>query len=357
MTPIVFFLGTAAELIKVYPVLRALDNQNRSWKVVSSAQAPYSFGAQWKEFGLREGFESLSPRSTDLLSSGEAFFWFLSSFVSGLFSRACRENFEGHTVVVHGDTLTTLLGAILARWHKAARLVHLEGGRRSGNLWRPFPEEISRRLVSRLTQLHLSENAKCAENLRKEGKTNIVDTFGNTQQAAIDLRSDPASKTWEKPYCVLNLHRFENMAFQWENVLRVTKASAQGRTAYFISHGHVEERLGLKKAELEAAGVKFLPRLGFFSFLSLLEGAEFLVTDGSGNQDDVALLGVPTLILREEIETSTALAPAGSGLLAGWRWPEIEKFFAEYKKYRRPPQKADPRILQAAVGALIERGK
>lgn len=83
-------------------------------------------------------------------------------------------------VLVHGDTATTLAGA-LAAFHHRIPLVHVEAGLRSGKLSSPFPEEGNRRLVSGIASLHLAPTWGNRDNLLHEGvaAANITVT-GNT---------------------------------------------------------------------------------------------------------------------------------------------------------------------------------
>lgn len=344
---LLFFMGTAAELIKVFPVLRGLGGTK--YEVISSGQAPSSFQSQWKELDLGH-YTEISNRGRDLHSGVEALFWFSTTFIRVFFQSEWREKIRGSVLVVHGDTISALLGAILGKCFGAKSIVHLEAGRRSGNLWSPFPEEICRRLVTKLSSLHLAENDQCVKNL--SGK--VIHTQGNTQESAVSLLTHTTSSlNWKKPYCLLNLHRFENLSFFWNEVIQVTIEAAKVCDAYFICHGHVKQRIEpATKDRLEKLGVKFIDRMSFQNFLSALNEAEFLVTDGSGNQDDIALLGTPTLIVRNEIETKTGLWPNGSALLSGWDQKKIQDFFKNYAGYRKPKKAANPFIVESIVRAL-----
>src|SRR5919107_553265 len=62
-------------------------------------------------------------------------------------------------VLVHGDT-SSALGAALAAFHMQIPVVHVEAGLRAGGSNRtPFPEELNRRLISRIACLHLAPTA------------------------------------------------------------------------------------------------------------------------------------------------------------------------------------------------------
>src|SRR3546814_3372331 len=80
---------------------------------------------------------------------------------------------------VHGDTLSTFLGAAAARLAKA-RVVHLESGLSSGSALDPFPEELLRRFTFLLADYALCPNRQAAERMRRSGKCIVVDTGENT---------------------------------------------------------------------------------------------------------------------------------------------------------------------------------
>src|SRR5690606_22023914 len=109
--------------------------------------------------------------------------WFTRAACAG--KARARELMPDGFVIVHGDTLTTLIGA---RWGRKLGLpvVHVEAGLRSKSLFNPFPEEINRRLVSRRAKYHMVPDATAEENLKKAGVGGeIVNTGGNTLMDAV----------------------------------------------------------------------------------------------------------------------------------------------------------------------------
>ena len=70
-------------------------------------------------------------------------------------------------ILVQGDTTTALAGA-LAGFNRKIPVGHIEAGLRSGNLNSPFPEEMNRRLVSKIASLHFAATEKNRQNLLAE---------------------------------------------------------------------------------------------------------------------------------------------------------------------------------------------
>jgi UDP-N-acetylglucosamine 2-epimerase (non-hydrolysing) len=84
-------------------------------------------------------------------------------------------------------------------------------------------------------------------------------------------------------------------------------------------------------------GVRLLPRMGYRDFLMLAAGAAYVMTDGGSNQEELAALGVPTLVMRARSERSDGF---GANVMMEADVPGgVEAFIATkgYEKLRRPP--------------------
>ena len=101
------------------------------------------------------------------------------------------------TVVVQGDTITTLCGALAAFYNKVP-VGHVEAGLRTGDFQAPFPEEMNRVLIARMTNLHFAPTETAARNLENEGveRTRIFMT-GNSESTPYST-SRPA---WRREPC------------------------------------------------------------------------------------------------------------------------------------------------------------
>ena len=68
----------------------------------------------------------------------------------------CRP--EPDLVLVHGDTSTTFAGALAAFYHRVP-VGHVEAGLRTYDKYSPYPEEMNRRMVSAIADLHFCPTA------------------------------------------------------------------------------------------------------------------------------------------------------------------------------------------------------
>ena len=336
-----FVLGTAAELIKVYPLIQAAQARRWPWKVVATGQSGNNFWRQYDNFSLsRENSQTLVSTKGDLEHSGQAGKWFINALLQSPRTLLTQSQPQDcNWVVVHGDTLSTLIGALWAKrlgWPVA----HVEAGLRSANWWQPFPEEICRRLVSRLTQLHFAPDQVASNNLRNI-KGVVVNTQGNSLMDAVHLDIKSMQKTFRQPLCLVNLHRFENLnsALRWQTLIDTTLEAAKKYHVVFVMHPQTEHKIRqspLDQKKLESAGVQMVPRMMFADFIGLVKQAEFLISDGGSNQEETYYLGVPCLLLRETTERREGLD--STAVLSRFDKQVIAEFLANPQKYRRAAQ-------------------
>ena len=311
----VFIIGTRAQLIKVAPVIAACEQAGQQVLMLLTGQHQETMQDLVAEFGLRAEQRLAAPvseRSTVL-----SLLRWLPSATRGLVRelRALAREGRQVEVVVHGDTLSTALGALAGQW-TGARVFHLESGLSSGRLFDPFPEELTRRIVFRLADVALCPNPAAADYMRRHHpRCEVVDTGGNTIEDAVMMaaRGGPqAAAVAGHPYLVASLHRFQNI-FDGErlrSLADVIEALAGRFHVHFVLHPATRKRLesaGLLARLSSVPGLTLSPRLGYREFLRLAAGAECVLTDGGSNQEELAVLGVPTVIMRQATERPDGL--------------------------------------------------
>jgi UDP-N-acetylglucosamine 2-epimerase (non-hydrolysing) len=242
-------------------------------------------------------------------------------------------------VLVHGDTMTTVLGSLLGRGLRLP-VGHVEAGLRSGSIREPFPEELDRRITSRLATVHFAPGAWAADNLRRARvRGEIVDTGGNTIGDAIRDRppETPDIALPGVPFGLVSLHREELL--HDEGLLRATLEAlgrgAQTTPLLFVEHSVTMaaiRRLGLE--HLFGERLRRMPRLPHSAFMGVLQQAAYLVTDSGGSQEECTALGIPCLIHRRRTERLDGLAE-GVVRLSGLEVSAIETFLAEHRTAQR----------------------
>ncbi len=233
-------------------------------------------------------------------------------------------------VLVHGDT-SSAMAAALAAFHLRIPVVHVEAGLRAGTLNRvPFPEELNRRLISRIASFHLAPTAVNQENLVREAiPFHLTYRTGNTGidalrwAAALDVPFADARVAeltdGDRGLVIVTAHRREN----WEHGLAdvaegVHRIASRHPELDVIVPLHpnplVHERLGDPLRGLD--NVFLTEPLGYAQFARLLKRCDLVITDSGGIQEEAPSLGKPVLVARETTERIEGV-DAGTLLLVG----------------------------------------
>lgn len=358
--------GTTGELIKLAPVLRRLTAL-RPVLTLCTAQQVEQIPQILEDFGLPapDLWLARGAGGRDLESSSDIPGW--GRRVTGTFlhnRKALRGTLrsDGHAplVLVHGDTFTTVLGAAMGR-ALGAEVGHVEAGLRSGNWRNPFPEELDRRITSRLANIHFAPGAWAAGNLRSAGVTgDIVDTGTNTIRDALDLvpPRPPAVALPPGEFGVVSLHRFELLGQPraFKAVLEVLADAARRTPLVFIDHPVTAAAITSNGLEgcFDATHFVRVPRQRYFAFISLLKASAFLVTDSGGSQEECAALGHPCLVHRATTERQDGLD--GPVVLSRMELSAVSRFLEDPQQHRTQPMTAKARPSEAIVDALARRG-
>lgn len=154
---IAIVIGTKAELIKCMPIMLELQKQKKDYWFIHTGQ--HSLKGACGEFGIKKPNFILSQEpeiSTKFWSriNKNSLFWFFSTIFK--IKRLLRK-IKPKYVLYHGDTMSTAAAAIasskLLNSGKIWKNVHLEAGLRSGSLFEPFPEEISRKISDKFSDI------------------------------------------------------------------------------------------------------------------------------------------------------------------------------------------------------------
>lgn len=338
----VFVIGTRAQLIKVAPVVVACESKGLQCTLLMTGQHHETMQDLIGEFGITSPQVPALPASEhatvhSLLRWLPAAYRGVSSQLAGIGSAGCSVD-----VLVHGDTLSTLVGAFAAR-RSGARVVHLESGLSSGKMFDPFPEEICRRLVFRMTDVAMCPNPAAAERMRRHRGVRVLDTGGNTIVDAVALTgAADVRRDADRPYLVASLHRFQNIyeAGRLRRLVDLIGALATRFPVHFVLHPATRGRLeksGLLHRLEAAPAVSLSPRMGYRDFLRLAAGAACVLTDGGSNQEELAVLGVPTIVMRARTERPDGLG--ANAVMEGDIEGSLESFVLDgtFQSLRRDP--------------------
>ncbi|MFX3615987.1 MAG: non-hydrolyzing UDP-N-acetylglucosamine 2-epimerase [Sporolactobacillus sp.] len=236
-------------------------------------------------------------------------------------------------LLVHGDTTTTFSAALAAFYHHI-RLGHIEAGLRTNDKYSPFPEEMNRRLVGELTDLHFSPTRTAKENLLREGKRE--DSIFVTGNTVIDALKYTVSETFKHPILekiyvqerrsqekqrmiLLTVHRRENQGNGMKNIFRaVCRIVKQYKNTHIVFPVHLNPMIQKIAHEMLEAQerIYLIPPLDVLPFHNFESRAFMILTDSGGVQEEAPYFGVPVLVLRDNTERPEGVA-AGTLRLVG----------------------------------------
>jgi UDP-N-acetylglucosamine 2-epimerase (non-hydrolysing) len=245
---------------------------------------------------------------------------------------ALRADGRPPLILVHGDTMTTVVGALLGRALRAD-VGHVEAGLRSRDWRNPFPEELDRRIVGRLAQVHYAPYAEEAANIAPSSSRRIVVTRGNTVQDSVRMvpqDADPEIDRLPQRFGLVSLHRIELLQEEqtFADSLRVLSQAARSTPLVMVYDPVTDEQIvrqGLTTM-FDDEHFRRIPKLTYFRFVALLRRSAFVVTDSGGLQEECAFLGKPCLVHRVKTERSDGIGT--NARLSGMDVGELERFLA-----------------------------
>lgn len=351
---IVFIYGTTAEAIKIAPIsrrLRGLGHEQQHWVTF---QHTAGLSNIIHDLGLPKPDEVISfgANGEPLKTKKDALSWSFSVFKWFIKNRKRLKNSlpKNTVVIVHGDTMTTVWGAIIGRL-LGVKVAHVEAGLRSGDWRHPFPEELDRIIVGKLASIHYAPSEIAVNNLPNSKE--VVFTHGNT---VIDAVLDSSGTTTvEKGVGLVLLHRYEFISNS-ELVQQSLKAIA-GATkipVLVMVDAYSRDQIEFQLQNIGSSLLTVTGKVKHADFVEILNKAEFVITDSGGIQEEVALLGIPTLIHRMATERNEGIGR--NVTLSGWDPKEIERFLLNYPKYKYPMATPEFSPSTTIVEDLIVRG-
>ena len=231
-------------------------------------------------------------------------------------------------ILVHGDTSTTFAGALAAFYHQIP-VGHVEAGLRTYDKWSPFPEEMNRKMVGAIADLHFCPTVTNRENLRRENITQGVFLTGNT---VIDALQTTVVKDFTFAEDVLNnldyanrkvilvtCHRRENYGQPMTNIMtalrRIADAFPEVELVYPVHLSPVVQEAAHKHLDNHPR-IHLIAPLAVDEMHNLMARCYLVMTDSGGLQEEAPALGKPVLVLRKETERPEAVE-AGTVRLAG----------------------------------------
>lgn len=366
--------GTRPEVIKLAPVIRALESPGRSLVTVNvlSGQHDHLVRPFIRAFGIRVDHD------LQVMQPGQSPSLVCSRVLAALDPLLVEERPEA--VLVQGDTSTALAGA-LASFHRLIPVGHVEAGLRSGDVSSPHPEEMNRRLVTRLATWHFAATKSNRKTLLEEGIA--ADRIFDTGNPVVDSVQDILQRLVPGPglaptlaatrglrRIVLTTHRRESFGTVMAENLRVLRRFIDRHpdtALVFPVHPNPAVVDTTRSVLAGHERIHLLEPLEYGDFIALLSEAWLIVSDSGGVQEEAPSLGRPLLILRENTERPEVVE-SGLARLVGGRPERLAALLDEAAQsgswvegvahVENPFGKGDagPRIARTVEQLLMRRG-
>jgi len=320
MQKIMPVIGTRPEAIKLVPVIKELERYPKEFELVTvtTAQHRQMLDQVLKLFKITPSYDF------DIMEDNQTLPGITARIIQKFDPIVKKE--KPDCILIQGDTTTTFISALIGFYYKI-RIGHIEAGLRTHNKYRPFPEEINRRLTGVLTDFHFAPTQRAKSNLVSEGilEENIFVT-GNTVIDALFMTLEKLKKDksmlqhLNSQFSFLNskstklilvtAHRRENFGNPLQNICLALKEIAKCNHNLEIIYPvhlnpHVQEPV--KRILKDNQRIHLINPLDYQSFVWLMEKSHFILTDSGGIQEEAPSLGKPVLVLREVTERPEAV--------------------------------------------------
>lgn len=348
-------VGTRPEIVKMAPVVRALEKKGQSYVFVHCGQhydynMSQSFIEQLElptpDYGFK--VKAYSPG----LQTGR-----ILSLIEDVVKKA-----KPRVMLVEGDT-NGVLASALAAVKLNVKVGHVEAGLRSFDL--RMPEEHNRRLVDHVSTYLFAPTENARRNLERENVWGKIYVTGNTVIDAVMQHLPIAQRISNvmdgisfKQFALVTAHRSENV--DDPDVLRnlVEAFTEAPIPIVYPIHPRTKKRLlqqKLWKRLSSAENVQVLQPLGYFDFLMLMKNCEMIITDSGGLQEEATAPPIrkPVLVTRLSTERPEAV-DAGFVRVVGVRKHDILAAVENALKRKRRLPKFSPYGNGAAATKIVE---
>ncbi len=317
--------GTRPEAIKLFPLIRALRAiQHVDTRVIVTGQHRELLDQVLLLSGIAPDVD------LDMMLADQSLDKLLSRLVPALgqvLDAECPAR-----IIVHGDTLTAM-AASLAAYFRKIPVAHVEAGLRSRNIYHPWPEEVNRRIIADIADLHFAPTQLAREGLLAEnvppgrihvtGNT-VIDALRDTERliermpACVSSLDEMADRLRGQRIIVVTAHRRENFGNGLANIaMAIDHLSARRDVAFVIPvHPNPSIRPHMEAVLSGKENVVLVTALDYAHFVRLLQLADLVLTDSGGVQEEAPALGKPVLVLRETTERPEGVM-AGTARLVG----------------------------------------
>ena len=331
MKKILLVFGTRPEAIKMAPLVKALqkDTEHFETRVCVTAQHRQMLDQVLEVFGITPEYD------LNIMAPNQDLYDITAKVLLGL--REVLKDFRPDTVLVHGDT-TTSMAASLAAFYMQIPVGHVEAGLRTYNMLSPWPEEMNRQVTDRICTYYFAPTEQSKVNLLQENiDAKKIFITGNTVIDALLMAVDIISTTagvkekmakelqekgytvGDREYILVTGHRRENFGDGFLHICKAIKELAALHPEMDIVYPvHLNPNVQKPVYELLSglSNVYLISPLDYLPFIYAMQHSTLLLTDSGGVQEEAPSLGKPVWVMRDTTERPEAVE-AGTVKLVG----------------------------------------
>jgi UDP-N-acetylglucosamine 2-epimerase (non-hydrolysing) len=361
---VVVVAGTRPEGIKLAPVLDAL-------RARSEVDARFALTGQHTDlldqvlqvFGLTPDWD------LGIMKEGQDLYDVAHGCLDGL--RAVTREWRPDMMLVQGDTASVFFGALTGFFERIG-VGHVEAGLRSGDKWRPYPEEVLRRMTGVVTDMHFAPTARARDNLLREGvDAATIHVTGNTVVDALQRITarphEPVSGALRDVLdsglrlVLVTAHRRESFGEPLrEAFTALTEIADRFEDVVLLYPVHPNPNVRGPAEELlgDHPRIRLCAPLDYLDLLHALKHAHLAITDSGGIQEEAPSFGTPVLVLRDVTERPEAV-DAGIARLVGTNRVAIvdaaAQILTQYGRHSMPNPYGDGRAGERIADIVVAR--
>lgn len=345
MKTVMLVFGTRPEAIKMCPLVKEFEKHPKDFKTIVCVTG------QHREMldQVLQIFDVKPDYDLNIMKQGQDLTDVTARVLVGLRDvfRECHPDI----VLVHGDTTTSMAGA-LAAFYAQITVGHVEAGLRTHDIYNPWPEEANRQITGRIATYNFSPTPLSEKNLLEENVHGNIFVTGNTVIDALHmvvskLKTDEnLAKEQEdilakagydmtrlnegRKLVLITGHRRENFGGGFVRMVTAMKdLSEKYREVDFVYPMHLNPNVRKPIHEVFGENLTrpnffFIEPLQYLEFVHLMSRATIVLTDSGGIQEEAPGLGKPVLVMRDTTERPEALE-SGTVRLVGTNYNKIMK--------------------------------
>ena len=366
MIKVLSIFGTRPEAIKMAPLVKELESRKEIESIICVT-------AQHREMldQVLEIFDIKPDYDLNIMKKGQSLSEIASRVLLGLEEVIQKE--KPNIILVHGDTTTTFAGA-LAAFYNHVDIGHVEAGLRTWDKYSPFPEEMNRQMVDRMTDMFFAPTDVSKNNLLNESiDDSKIYVTGNTAIDAMKytVKDDYTNEVFDwlgdSKFVLLTAHRRENLGEPMRNIFKAVKRIVMDnedvKVVYPVHLNPIVREIANEILD-GIDRVKLIEPLEVVDFHNFISKSYLILTDSGGIQEEAPSLGKPVLVLRDTTERPEGIE-AGTLKLVGTDentiYAEAMKLLNDKDEYEKMSKATNPygdgNASKYIVDAIVDRYK